>query len=105
MNWIDIASIVFISVTMNHLGLINAVEGVLKCKLPIVNCPRCLSFWWVFSYGLICKGLDALIIVLAVSFLASYSAIWLELIEGCIDNLYDNIYDKIFTTEDKASRE
>ena len=26
MNWIDIASIVFVCVTMNHLGLIKAIE-------------------------------------------------------------------------------
>lgn len=103
-EWIDIASIVFICVTMNHLGLIGKLEEI-RGKLPIINCPKCASFWCTSAYGFCKLGLEGGITVLAVSFLASYSAIWLELIEGCIDNLYDNIYDKVFTTEDKASRE
>ena len=96
MNWIDIAGIVFVCVTMNHLGLITAIEGVIKHQLPILNCPKCLTCWSVLAYMVITA--QDIITSLAVSFLASYSAIWLELFEGFIDTLYLKLYGKITST-------
>ena len=102
MDWIDIAGIVFVCVTMNHLGLIKAVEEVVEQKIPIINCPKCSSFWWVFVYTLFV--LHDLITSLAISFLCSYIAIWLELFEGFIDTIYLRFYEKIYnTTDDTAS--
>ena len=102
MNWIDIASIVFVCVTMNHLGLVKAIEDAIDRELRIVNCPKCLSCWGVLAYTVITSC--ELIPSLAISFLASYIAIWLELFEGFIDKLYTklyaNLYDKIYPTED-----
>ena len=91
--FVDIASIVFVCVTMNHLGLIKAIEDRFCCKLEILNCPKCSSFWCVFVYSVIC--LRQFISPLAISFLSCYIAIWLELIEGYIDTLYLKLYGKI----------
>ena len=95
MNWIDIASIVFVCVTANHLGLIKAIETVINHHLPIISCPKCLTFWLTLTYQLVtgCHPLTSL----AISFLCSYLAIWLELFEGIIDSLYNRIYEKIYT--------
>ena len=100
MNWMDIASIVFVCVTMNHLGLIRAIEEQIDHKLPIIDCPKCSSYWSVLAFTLVTTY--DVITSLAISFLASYAAIWLELIEGIIDTLYARIYDKVFTTTDAA---
>ena len=105
--WIDIAAVVFASVTVNHLGLIAAIEGVVHRRLPIVNCPKCLSFWSTFAYGVSGDGrLAALPSVLprllAISILCAYLAIWLELLEGYIDTLYDKLYEQIYPTADSA---
>ena len=97
MMWVDIASIVFACVTMNHLGLISAIEDVTHRKLWIVNCPKCSTFWATMVYC--CYDIatyKTAITVLAVSFMASYSAIWLELFEGFIDSLYMKLYEKIY---------
>ena len=96
--WIDIAAIVFVCVTMNHLGLVKAIEDTIDRELRIVNCPKCLSYWGVLAYTVItsCEPIPSL----AISFLASYIAIWLELFEGFIDTLYQKLYDKIYPTED-----
>lgn len=95
MDWMDIAGIVFACVTANHLGLISAIEGVVGRKMPIVNCPKCLTFWvTVGTVGAV--GDVGIVTVLAVSFLASYSAVWLELLEGYIDTLYMKCYEKIY---------
>ena len=110
MAWSDIAWIVVACTSANHLGLIAAVESVLHRRLPVVNCPKCLTFWSTLAYLLACflTGDDALLRggliaallpavprMLAVSFLAAYSALWLELTMYFVDTLYNSIYDQI----------
>lgn len=103
--WIDIAGILFISVTANHLGLVKAIEGVFKKEIPIINCPKCLTFWSVFVYGVSGDGMAAnpsvLLRLLAISFLCAYLAIWFELLEGFIDTVYLWLYEKIYSTPAK----
>lgn len=96
MNWMDIVSIVFVCVTINHLGLVNAIEDIVKHKLPVLNCPKCLTFWSVLIYGAWVVGFSDILPLLAISFLASYIAIWIELTEGLIDTLYLKVYEKIY---------
>lgn len=125
MDWRDIACIVFVCVTANHLGLVATAIGVFFKKrrtLPIISCPRCLTFWTTLAYGIATvpcaspQGLIAAVPVasptgliaamprlLAISFLCAYLAIWLELAEGIIDKLYDHIYGKIYPTTDTAN--
>ena len=95
--WLDIASIVFVCVTMNHLGLIGKLEEIMG-ELPIINCPKCCTCWLTFMYVLFVSR--HLITSLAISFFASYTAIWLELFEGYIDTLYMKLYDKIYSAAD-----
>ena len=97
MVWSDIACIVFVATTINHLGLISAIEGVLNRRLVVINCPKCLSFWSTLLYLI---GACSPIMVLAISLLASYTALWLELAEAYIDTLYLKLYEKINTTGD-----
>lgn len=95
---IDIASLVFVCVTMNHLGLISAIEAVTKIHhLPIVSCPKCMTFWCVLAYTII--NTHDIITSLAISFLSSYLAIWLELLEGYIDTIYIHCYGKIIKAD------
>ena len=96
MEWIDIACIVFVCVTANHLGLISAIEEFAEQKLPIINCIKCSSFWTVFIYLIWQTDRHGLLAILAISFLASYIAIWLELLEGCVDTLYLKVYESIY---------
>ena len=110
--WIDIVSIVFVCVTANHLGLIGKIEEIMgefpllkkfiekRNHIPVISCPKCFTFWSVLAYGLWSVGFSDLPLLLAVSFLASYAAIWIELFEGFIDTLYQKLYDKIYPTED-----
>jgi hypothetical protein len=98
---LDIACIVFIAVTANHLGLMGKIGEIMGFRIPILNCPKCLTFWATMGY-LGCHGMATypmgswVITMLAISFLASYTAIWLELAEGYIDFLYMKCYEKIY---------
>ena len=98
--WRDIACIVFVCVTVNHLGLIAAIKMVTKCnRLWLLDCPKCLTVWATRCYQLVtdCHQLPPM---LAISFLCAYLAIWLELAEGFIDHIYNYIYGKIYPTAD-----
>ena len=98
--WLDIAGIVFVCVTMNHLGLIGKLEEIMG-ELPILDCPKCCSCWCVCAYTLFVS--HEVITSLAISFLASYMALWLELFEGYIDTLYMKLYGKIYNTSDDTA--
>lgn len=101
--WSDIACIVFVCVTMNHLGLIGTIERVMGKRLPILNCPKCSSFWLTVVWCIGKMGFSVIPQIpslLAVSFLASYSAIWLEMLEGYVDTLYLKCYEKIYPPAD-----
>ena len=95
--WTDIAAVVLFSTAVNHLGLIAAIERVVHHRLPVLNCPKCLTFWGTLALGLSGDGFtaahpSALPRLLAISILCSYTAVWLELIMYAIDTLYNKIY-------------
>ena len=104
MNWLDVLMIVFSATAANHLGLVAAAESVVHHRLPILNCPKCAAFWLVLIYGcsVCCDSVAALPQtipgILAVAFLSAWSAVWLDLLMGIIDQLYIKLYDKIYPT-------
>lgn len=104
----DVAMLVFTAVMINHLGLIEAVEEIIKRKIPIVNCCKCLSFWLVLAYMLI-NGYNVINSV-ATSFLCAWAATWIELLLGIIDYYYCKVYENFYSettnaedTEEKVS--
>jgi hypothetical protein len=104
MDWRDIAAIVFICTTVNHLGLIKAIEERTGRELPVINCPKCFTFWSVLVCGMADSSLFTLhssLTLLAISLLCSYIALWLELFMYAIDTLYNRIYGKIENNDRK----
>ena len=105
MNWPDVLMIVFSATAANHLGLVAAAESVVRHRLPVLNCPKCAAFWSVIVYGVAVANsslftLHSSLQILAVAFLSSWSAVWLDLLMGIIDQLYIKLYDKIYPTTD-----
>ena len=101
MNWLDVLMIVFSATAANHLGLVAAAESVVRHRLPVLNCPKCAAFWSVIVYGVAVANsslftLHSSLTVLAAAFLSAWSAIWLDLLMGIIDQLYIKLYDKIY---------
>ena len=101
---LEIASILFSSVAINHLGLVAAVEKVIARRLPVIDCPKCLSFWATLTYGcsVCCDSIAALPSALphlfALSLLCAWLAVWLDLAMGIIDHLYIKVYDTFYPT-------
>ena len=96
--------ITFSATAINHLGLVAAVEEVFARPLPVINCPKCLSFWATLTYGcsVCCDSIavlpSALPHLFALSLFCAWLAIWLDLAMGIIDQLYLYIYGKIYPT-------
>ena len=115
MTWSEVAFITFSCVAANHLGLVATAEGIIKRPLPIINCPKCFTFWSVLIYGLLTLCLsspgfavsigfaDALITTIAVSFLSSFLARWLHLLMAYTDHFYNKFYDTLFPTTNTPS--
>ena len=93
--WGDVAMILFSCVAANHLGLIQAIEEKLGFRIPIVNCSRCFSYWCVLVYTAI--ETRYLILSVAISFLCSMLAPWVELLMGITDKIFNYAYDTIYT--------
>ena len=102
----DVVAVTLAAVLVNHMGLIEAVEGVIGFKLPVINCSRCLTFWSVLVVLLIGCGfaVASIPLIVATSFIAAYAAIWLELLFGIIDKQYEKIYKKTYPEEAAEAR-
>lgn len=118
MNWLDVLMIVFSATAANHLGLVAAAENVIRHRLPVLNCPKCAAFWLVLIYGFGCEiyftathhffdandmvacHFENIPEILAAAFLSAWSAIWLDLLMGIIDQLYIKLYDTFYPTAD-----
>lgn len=108
MRLLDVLMITFSCVAANHLGLVAAAEGVVRHRLPVVNCPKCASFWSVIVYGL--AGANSSFLTLhsslqipAAAFLAAWAAVWLDLFMGITDKLYIKLYDTLYPTTDTTN--
>lgn len=88
----------FSCVAANHMGLIDAIERVIRHQIPIANCPKCFTFWSVL-FTTSFSGWN-MIEALAISFLFAYTASWLELGMGFIDSLFNRLYEKIYSASD-----
>lgn len=103
---VDVAAVTLAAVLANHMGLIEAIERVVRHKLPIINCSRCLTFWSVLICLVCCRSTaTSWPVIVATSFLAAYAAMWLELLFGIIDKQYDKIYEKTYPEADKEAAE
>jgi len=92
--WNDTVCVLFTCVAANHLGLIGAVEKAIHLRLPVINCPKCLTFWGTLALCL--SHRTGIVEAAAVSLLGAYAAIWLELIMGIIDKHYTETYEKTY---------
>ena len=100
---LDIATalcMMFAFTAANHLGLVSKLESIIGHPIPIVNCPKCSTFWSTLIYMLIASR--DIIGGIAMSFFFAYLAIWVELAMGVADCIYMDIYEKIISRTTSA---
>ena len=84
-------------VLFNHMGLCDAVEGILHYRFKVLSCVKCGTFWTVLIASLV-EG-TPIIMSMALSFMTAYAALWLELLLGLLGRAYEDTYDKIQAAE------
>ena len=90
---LNVIALLFVSVAINHMGLIEAIEERTGLRLIVVDCVKCLAFWSCLTYNLIIR--QPVILSLAMAFICSYAALWLEMLWGFVDRIYLKCYEKI----------
>lgn len=93
----EVALITVSCVLFIQMGLSNAIQEVLHINLPIVSCPKCLTWWTCFLF-LVGYRYD-LVLSVATSFIASYCALWLTMLYDALALLYNYIYEQITKTQ------
>ena len=90
---LNVIALVFVAVAINHMGLIQAIEEKTGWHLVVIDCIKCLAFWLTLVYNLVTR--QPVILSLAIAFICSYLALWLELLWGLADRIYLKCYEKI----------
>lgn len=96
--WKDAAMLTIACVLFINMGLEEAIRETVGFGFKIFSCPKCLSFWSVLVLNII-HGYPA-VQCIAVSFICSYSALWLSLVYDVLSNIYNRIYDEITNQAD-----
>ena len=81
-------------VMANHLGLVSAIERVIRHKLPIINCQRCFTFWSTLVYYLLVS--HDIVESVFVAFCMALLSLWFDVFLGLLDNLYYTAYEYIY---------
>ena len=101
--WKDAVLITLSCVLAIQMGLVNAVGKLIHYEFRVLSCPKC-SVWWL-SLGWHLFSSRSLLPSVAVSFLSSYSALWLALLIDSLAIVYNRLYERIekeSTDTDKA---
>lgn len=96
----DAALVVVSCVLFIQMGLSSAVQEVLKVRLSLLSCPKCLTMWTAMAV-LLAHG-HGLLESTAVSFLSAYSALWLALLYDALAVAYNKLYEQISKTTGSA---
>lgn len=98
---IEAALITVSCVLFVQMGLADAFQEAMRIRSRIVSCQKCLSFWvclaWTIIHGY------GLVVSVAVSFIASYCALWLSLLYDCLALIYNQLYEQITQTNDTST--
>lgn len=81
-----------------HLGLGEAIEKTLHIRFVLLRCVKCLTFWSVLGYSLLCSTLPAVACV-AVAFGSSYASLWIDLLLAKLSVKYEDIYQTLGAEE------
>lgn len=93
---ISVALIAVSAVLFRHLGLAEAIEGVLRRKFVVIGCPKCLTFWASLAH-LLCVEHAVPILAVFTAFTAAYAAVWLELLFGFMGKKFNKLCDEVYS--------
>ena len=93
-----IACVFISSVLFIHLGLGETIGRLLRTDFVLIRCVKCLTFWCVLGYSLLCVSIPAEAAV-CIAFVCAYAALWAELLLGKLANAYEKLSEDVATEE------
>ena len=93
-----IACVFISSVLFIHLGLGETIGRLLRTDFVLLRCVKCLTFWCVLGYSLLCVSIPAEAVV-CIAFVCAYAALWAELLLGKLANAYEKLSEDVATEE------
>jgi hypothetical protein len=95
---IGVASVFISCVLFIHMGLGDAISETLKIDFVLLRCVKCLTFWSMLAYTIVFTSITWTACI-AIAFLASYAALWADLVLSKVAAIYDEKYNKILDSE------
>lgn len=89
---IGVVLIWFSCVMFVHLGLGQTICDLVRKDITVLTCQKCLSFQVVLAYTFIFTHYSVEW-CFAMAFMASYLALWADLLLYKIARLYEKLYD------------
>lgn len=93
-----IACVFISSVLFIHLGLGETIGRLLRTDFVLLRCVKCLTFWCVLGYSLLCVSIPAEAAV-CIAFMCAYAALWAELLLGKLANAYEKLSENVAAEE------
>lgn len=86
-----------------HLGLGETICRIVRHDIVILKCVKCLTFWSVLLYSLMCVTLSA-VTCIAVAFACSYASLWIDLTLNKIRAHYEKEWELLDAEECEGNR-
>ena len=81
-----------------HMGLGDAVSGIIKRCVSLFSCVKCTTFWAMLAYTSFFTDFDPVACV-AIAFGCAYIALWVDLLFAKISMWYEKLYKSMVTEE------
>lgn len=87
-----------------HMGLGDAVSGVIKRNATLFQCVKCTTFWAILAYTLFLTEYEP-VECAAIAFGCAYIALWVDLLFAKISVWYEKFYKSMVTEEHDGDSE
>lgn len=84
-----------------HLGMGETISKMLHTDFILLRCVKCLTFWTVLGYSLLCLTLP-IATAICVAFLCAYAALWIDLLLGKMAKRYEELGKDVDAEEPKG---
>lgn len=79
-----------------HLGMGETISRLLHVQFVLLHCVKCLTFWCVLGYSLLCLTLP-IEGSICMAFLSAYIALWIDLVLAKLAEKYEEFYKSVGT--------
>lgn len=84
-----------------HLDMGDTIRKILHTDFILLRCVKCLTFWAVLGYSLLCLTLPT-VTAIGMAFLCAYASLWIDLLLGKMAEIYEKLGKDVDAEEPKS---